>query len=100
MKTQRKIIHHPVEYWQEHMTNWQLSQLSQRQYCENNNLGLSTFQKWKKKIHPSLVSVKSKNPESFIEIPDQIFEPESESVSQWDMELSLGKNITLRLRHS
>lgn len=101
MKTHRKIIHHSVEYWQDHMTHWQQSQLSQRQYCENNNLGLSTFQKWKKKLYPSLVSVKPKPkyPEPFIEIPDKLFESES-SVAQWDLELSLGNNMTLRLRYS
>jgi len=102
MKNQRKIIHHPAAYWQEHINNWQQSQLSQKQYCERNNLGLSTFQKWKKKLHPSLATTKPKQkslpePESFIEIPAQSFEPQSDP--HWDIELSLGNDITLRLRH-
>jgi len=97
MTSSRKIIHHSADYWQSHLDNWQQGSLTQRQYCQQNNLGLSTFQKWKKKLYPSLVSSKQLS-EPFIEIPAHSLEPQP--VTQWDIELELGNNITLRLRQS
>jgi hypothetical protein len=38
------------EYWQEQMDAWQASGLSQSRYCRENNLSMSTFNCWKRKL--------------------------------------------------
>lgn len=41
------------EYWQKHITRWNRCGMSQRQYCQNNSLPLSTFGYWKRKLQVS-----------------------------------------------
>lgn len=38
------------EYWHRHVENWKSSNLSQTQYCKNQQLKLPTFQYWKSKL--------------------------------------------------
>ena len=37
-------------FWQEQIRNWQNSGLSQKEFCRNRSLALSTFTFWKRKI--------------------------------------------------
>ncbi len=37
-------------YWQDHISSWQHSGQSQRWYCQDNELALSTFSYWKRKL--------------------------------------------------
>ena len=100
MNTSRKLHHHSAEYWQEQMTNWKASGLKQTEFCQKNNLALSTFHKWQKKL-------RDETPQDnnlltpFIELPSEPTPAHSvEPDKPWDVELSLGHGIILRLRQS
>ena len=47
------------DYWQLQIENWKRSGLSQKQYCRNRSIPLSTFCYWKKKLNDQ-VSAKTK----------------------------------------
>lgn len=38
------------EYWQQHITAWRSSGLSQRQYCAREGLAVQTFGYWQRKL--------------------------------------------------
>ncbi len=94
----RKVIHRKAEYWQEKIYHWKSSSLTQAQFCHQHGLAMSTFHKWQKKLKTDEIP-KRQLPQPFIELPvDSLSHPEPEQ--QWDIELSLGKGITLRMRQS
>jgi hypothetical protein len=37
-------------YWQRHLKDWSKSQLSQKAYCQSQNLSLATFGYWRKRL--------------------------------------------------
>lgn len=41
---------HKQRLWQQHVAQWQTSQLSQREYCQQHNLALATFGYWRKRL--------------------------------------------------
>jgi hypothetical protein len=85
---------HSADYWQEQITLWQASGLSQKVFCQQNRLALSTFQRWKKQFTGDESSVPDVS--DFIELP--LSGDASQDKTAWDIELSLGGGITLRLR--
>jgi len=94
----RKIIHHSAEFWQEQRNNWKTSGLTQPQFCQQNDLAMSTFHKWQKKLrHEGKAELQL--PEPLIELPTESFN-HSEPEKQWDIELSLGNGVTLRMRQA
>jgi hypothetical protein len=94
----RKVTHRKAEYWQEQINNWQSSHLTQVQFCQQQGLAMSTFYSWQKKLRTETVS-EQQLPPPFIELPlDSLHTPEPEN--HWDIELSLGNGITLRIRQS
>jgi hypothetical protein len=36
-------------FWEKHITQWEVSGLSQVEYCRSNNISIKSFQYWKKK---------------------------------------------------
>ena len=38
------------DYWQQHITAWKVSGLSQRQYCAREDLAVQTFGYWQRKL--------------------------------------------------
>lgn len=52
------------KYWEAHLINQKSSSLSQKQYCINNKISLSTFGYWKRKLGTS-----SKNEVQFFPVP-------------------------------
>ena len=51
------------QFWQEHLKAWSLTELSQNEYCRQNNLKTNRFTYWKRKFH------KENLPVEFIQIP-------------------------------
>lgn len=52
MKSQINTQHRiKQEYWQQQISDWKTSGLSQKQYCLNRSLALSTFCYWKSRIN-------------------------------------------------
>lgn len=43
--------------WEEHMKQWQSSGLTQAQYCRRNELKLSTFHYWRKRLKEKATAV-------------------------------------------
>jgi hypothetical protein len=72
------------------MMAYEESGLGQRQFCQEHGLGYSTFGKWKKRLS---------NP---AHIPEadliEITPTEPVSPSHWDVELTLGSGMVLRVR--
>lgn len=48
--SQESISKSKQKYWQNHLSNWSKSGLSQKHYCEQQLLALSTFRHWKNKL--------------------------------------------------
>ena len=53
--------------WQQHIQNWKSSDLSQKAYCDANNLKQNQFWYWSKKINEQASSTKGKPCKMFIE---------------------------------
>ncbi len=52
MKSRTQSSHEAKrEYWQQQISNWQASGLSQKKYCRSHSLALSTFCYWKNRIN-------------------------------------------------
>ena len=85
---------HSPEYWQEQVQLWQASGLSQRAFCQQYQLALSTFQRWKQQLIKDELT--KPEPAAFIELP--LVNDSPQNTTTWDIELLLGDGITLRLR--
>lgn len=94
----RKVVHHSADYWQKQITNWKRSGLTQSHFCQQNGLAISTFHKWQKKLRQDS-NPELQLPEPFIELPTGTFN-HSEPEKQWEIELSLGNGVTLRMRQA
>jgi len=86
-----------VEQWQDIMSAYDSSGLTQELFCVQESIALSTFYTWRQRLSAvKPAKVKSKKP-LFVELASSL--PENKS-SGWDIELSLGDSIVLRLRQS
>ncbi len=52
------MIRKTESYWKKHIENWKISEQSVHQYCKNNGLIQSTFQRWIKKMDKRIVPIK------------------------------------------
>ena len=43
-----------VQYWQQHITDWKNSALTQAVYCAQNDIKANTLHYWRKKLSPPL----------------------------------------------
>lgn len=77
------------EYWSTHISAWQKSGISQKEYCSQNNIPLASFGNWKKKINSDFVESSS-----FIELQNHF------PVQEEYFELQTGSGLTLRIRES
>lgn len=57
-----KATKETVDYWKEKVTEWEISNLSRKKFCEKNRLNRSTAAYWFKKF------LKKDNEEGFVEI--------------------------------
>ena len=96
--SQTKYNRQSESFWQNHMTQWQESGLSQHAYCQEHNLVLNTFGNWKRKLNPA--PAQKPSPDSFVELSIPALEMENSMSNAWDIELSLGSDIILRLRRA
>jgi len=59
-----------LQFWQEHIKAWAFTELSQREYCRQNNLKTNRFTYWKRKLQ------KDSLPVEFIQIPVEPVQPD------------------------
>ena len=81
------------EEWQHLITQQQSSHLSQKAYCQEHGLGLSTFQYWKRKLRTTGLPVSQSD--TWLELPPAV---DGSLVAGWDIELELGNGVCLRFK--
>lgn len=81
--------------WQALMHQYEQSNLTRKQFCAQQSLALSTFDYWRHKLRENH---SGREDEIFVALSD---EPRSvlPDKKSWDVELQLGPEVFLRLRH-
>jgi len=94
----KQRIRRGQDEWLDIITRFEQSDQTRNQFCIENNLGLSTFSRWRHQLRRAGASTSPSNNEaSFIELEP----PAASNLSQaWDVELELGAGVVLRLRRS
>ncbi len=78
--------------WEQLMVQYEVGDLSQRDFCEQHGLAYSTFGYWRKQLRQ--LTHNDDQPASLIELP-LLSAGESRD---WRVELDLGKGVVLRLK--
>jgi hypothetical protein len=100
MKSQvkRPQVHRTPKQWYQLVSAFDPSQQTIHAYCKKNNIGTSSFYKWKANLGVPESTEKEDLP-TFV--PIQTHLPSSASQAPvWDLELELGSGIILRLSKS
>lgn len=85
----RQHVRRSREAWQRLLDAQASSGQSQRDFCQQRSIGLSSFQYWKRRLRAS-----APEPSSWIDL-GQLTTPSSHG---WEIELDLGDGLCLRLR--
>ena len=88
IKTKQFSIKERINFWKNHLSCWEQSQLSQSEYCRQNNLDKYLFSKWKIKLND-----KAENT-GFIEIPINNLAKEP---SNTGIELIINDSVKIKL---
>lgn len=87
-----------TDQWQDIMSAYDQSGLTQEAYCARESLAPSTFYAWRHRLSGTK---RIKRP---VPVPEpgfiELTPPQPQISTDWDIELSLGENIVLRLRRS
>lgn len=87
------------EQWQQFLQDQEQSGLKAKAYCQQHQLSYASFSKWRSTLRAEAKQVSNAK---FIELTPSHHDPESfRSASErqaWDIELSLGPQVTLRIR--
>ena len=75
-------------FWEHHVTSWQKSTMSQKEYCHTNNLKLSTFGYWINRLKKENIKDTGLVPVSFIT-------PKISPCISPPLELIINESITL-----
>jgi len=78
--------------WEQLMSQYEASGLSQRTFCEQHGLAYSTFGYWRKQLRQSASVEKSSA--ALVELPMFPLEP----AADWRVELDLGQGVVLRMK--
>ena len=87
-------IRRSAEQWQAIMLAYDNSGLTQEDFCIRESLALSTFYKWRNQLAGRQPKSKDRKDPMFIALGSV---QEAEKAKHWDIELSLGDGIVLRL---
>ena len=92
--TPTRRIRRSREQWRDLLDRFERSDQTQEQYCVEQDLGLSTFGRWRKRLGQT---PKHTAGALFVELEQDVPAP---SVQSWDVELQFGAGMCLRLRHA
>jgi transposase-like protein len=94
----KQRIRRGQDEWRDIIARFEQSGQTRDQFCTENNLGLSTFSRWRHQLRRAGAPTSADNSEaSFIELEP----PTPANLSQaWDVEVELGAGVVLRLRRS
>ena len=80
------------EDWMQLMAEYEASGLTQREFCEQQQLAYSTFCYWRKHLSADAVSIRSAEP--LVELPAMPMHEQT----HWRLELELGQGVVLRFK--
>ena len=86
-----------TEQWRDIMLSYEQSGLTQDAFCARESLAPSTFYSWRQRLGDAKQVKRPVPAPLFVELRPPHPQPIS---TDWDIELSLGENIVLRLRQS
>tara|TARA_R110002072_G_C7732074_1_gene515841 strand:+ start:84 stop:386 length:303 start_codon:yes stop_codon:yes gene_type:complete len=100
MKAQVKKpqVHRTPKQWHQLVSAFDPNKQTIHAYCKNNNIGTSSFYKWKATLGAPESTEKEDIP-AFVPIQTHVSSNTSQAPA-WDLELELGSGITLRLSKS
>ncbi len=92
-------IRRSPKYWQGMVDQFEISGLSQRAFCQQAGIAYGTFSRWRRRLLAADVTPPCPAPEAglFVELPADATPPAASP--SWDVELQLGHDVFLRLRH-
>lgn len=82
------------EQWKRLIDRYNEGQQEAGQFCKTHDLGYSTFYKWKRTFSRPTEPLSSAAKPDFVELSPPSLAP----VESWDVELTLGHGMQLRLR--
>lgn len=85
------------EQWQAIMLAFADSGLTQEAFCAQESLAMSTFSKWRRKIMSTVDDGADAGSPMFVDLTKLT---DHDQCSAWDIELSFGDGMSLRLRQS
>ncbi|WP_252178431.1 transposase [Endozoicomonas sp. 4G] len=89
------------EQWQQIIDQQMASGLSQKAFCQTQNISLATFTNWKSRLKSDAgidsANVIQTSEREWIELPNELNEPPASP--DWHIELELPGGVILRMRH-
>lgn len=97
-QSQQRIRRSP-DQWQAIVDQFETSGLAQRAFCQQAGISYGTFSRWRRQLQtPDIQQVSSApNADLFVELSEEATGPVA--LQPWDVELQLGHDVFLRLRH-
>ena len=89
----RPSIRRSCEQWQRLIDEQLQSKLTQAEFCRQNDLAISSFGYWKRRLSQKETANQSEEDNRWLSLPEQLFSPSG----NWRVELDLGGGLCLRL---
>ncbi len=94
-----KYTRRSKKQWQQLIELQQASGQSQKSFCQQEKLSVTTFSYWKKKLRqglePTDPSLEIPSPDAWVELPTEL-----PLTNVWHIELDLGNGVCLRLKQT
>jgi putative transposase len=92
-------VHRSSEQWQTIVDQFETSGLSQRAFCQQVGISYGTFTRWRRRLMRADTQQPLTMPDAdlFVEVSAGSGLPVT--TPAWDVELQLGPDVVLRLRH-
>lgn len=97
--TQPRRVRRSIDEWRELIARFEQSGQTIKQFCAQQGLALSTFNRWRHRLRTDCREVAQGSPDAvFVELSRD--DGPCAVTSPWDVELQLGNGMFLRLRQS
>lgn len=85
--------------WQSIVDQFEASGLSQRAFCRQVGVSYGTFSRWRRRLMSANTQQRAPAPEADLFVELSAGTPPPVATPAWDVELQLGHDVFLRLRH-
>ncbi len=89
----RPSVRRSREQWQRLIDEQHNGGLTQREFCQQNSIAVSSFCNWKRRLSQEESANPSTEDTNWLSLPEQLFS----SPGNWRIELDLGSGLCLRL---